>query len=360
MTNEAELHVGEDVWIQMLGILALVTGVFTAADYWPRVIRPPAPKPPVAAVETPAPGASGGVVRNGMLVVDARGEGGAFKTLGAALAAAKDGDSIVLKPGVYDEAVSISRSVVLSGAGTKASDVTLTSDGLRTVSAASGRVFLKLLTVSNRATADSAVAIEVSGASLVLEQFSVQAARDGVRVRDGQLDATDGQFEAGRGVVLQGRARASLMRANVAGGSTGVVVEGMGDLRIESSDLRAGGSAVDAGQFAKVRMSEVAITDCGAAGVAARSGAELRISRSRITDNKGCGISVDGAAVVLEHVRFERDRCGVGFLGAGSLESVQSEYARLELGPLAIKPGRERDVVVKGSGNVGLDIPERK
>lgn len=357
MTHDAELHVSEDVWMQMLAILALVSGVFTAADYWPRLIPPPVRGP-----EAPATPASPqtGIARNGMLVVGAKGEGGAFKTLAAAIEAAKEGDSIVVQPGVYDEAVSISKPVVISGAGTKAADVTVTSDGLRTVTVTSSRVFLKLLTVSNRSTAESAAAIEVSGASLVLEQFSVAAARDGVLVRDAQLDASDGAFEAGRGVVLQGRSKAGLLRANVSGGSTGIAVEGMGDLRVEGSDLRAGGSAVEAGQFAKVRMSEVSITNCGGAGVAARSGAELRISRSRITDNKGCGISVDGAAVTLEHVRLERDRCGVGFLGAGSLESVQSEYARLELGPLAIKPGRERDVVVKGSGNIGLDIPERR
>ncbi|MBI4349735.1 MAG: right-handed parallel beta-helix repeat-containing protein [Elusimicrobia bacterium] len=358
MSAAEEVHVSEDVWMQMLAILALVSGIFTAADYWPRLRGGAGPAPVAPPVTQPGPVApTAPPVRGGMLVVDAKGGEGVFATLAAAIEAAGDGDTVVIRPGVYNEAVTISRSVVLSGAGTKPGDVTLTSEALRTVAAGRGRVYLKLMTVANRSTAESAAAIEVSGGSLVIEQFAVAAARDGIRVRDGQIDASDGTLEAGRGAVLEGRSRASLLRVNVSGGTTGAAIEGMGELRVESSDLRAGGSAIEAGQFSKVRLSEVSITNCGGAGVAARSGAEVRISRSRLTDNKGCGVSVDGAGLILEHVRFERDRCGVGFLGAGSLESVNSEYSRLELGPLAIKPGRERDVVVKGSGNIGLDIP---
>ncbi|MBI5201125.1 MAG: right-handed parallel beta-helix repeat-containing protein [Elusimicrobia bacterium] len=362
MSAESELSVTEDVWMQMLALLAAVTGVFTAADLWPKLIKPPAePLAAVAAPAAPSPAPPRPRAPGEALIVNGTGGGPYYKTIAQALAAASEGSTILIQPGVYDQGVVIDRSITLVGGGTKPSDVTLTSsDAPVTLTLASGRVFIKNLVVSSPKDTEFAASLQIDGGSAVLEQVSIAASRAGVRVRSGQLDANDSFFEAGRGIVLEGRGRASLLRTSVTAGSTGIAILGMGELRVESSELRAGGSAIEAGQFAKVRLSEVSITGCGGAGIAARSGAELNISRSKITDNKGCGVSVDGASVVLDNVLFARERCGVGFLGAGSLESVRSEYSKLELGPLAIKPGRERDVVVKGSGNVGLDIPERK
>lgn len=358
MNANPELRLAEDVWVQMLAILALVSGAFTAADLLPRFRTPHGAPPRPAAPAPPVPGARAG---GGPLIVDARGGAEAgFAGLGQALAAAKDGDSIILKPGVYDEAVTVSKSVVITGAGAKPSDVTLTFDGPRTLTVTAGRVFLKQVALANRSTLDGSAAAEVAGGSLVLEQFEVAAAKDGIRLKDGELDASYGSIQAGRGLLALGRSKVSLLKVDVSAGRSGVSIDGMGELRVESSELKASGSAVEAAQFAKVRMSEVAVTQCGANAVTARSGAEVRITRSRLADNKGCGVGIDGGSVTLERVRLERNRCGVGFLGAGSLESLQSEYSRLELGPLAIKPGRERDVVVKGSGNIGLEIPEKK
>lgn len=365
MSANNELRAVEDPWMQMLAILAVVSGTFTAMKYIP-LRRPAAPEvaPTSSSQATPGSGAGAQVAnpatpRAGPWVVDARGGPDVqFTTLGGAVAAAKDGDSIVVRPGVYNESVAIPKSVVVTGLGTSASQVQLTSQGARTVSVNAGRVFLKGLTVTN--TSATGAALEVAGGSLVLEQVTASSAGDAVVVRDAELEASNATIEGRVGLLLLGRAKAGLTHATVSARAAGIRVEGMGDARVENAQLKASqGSAVEASQFGKVRLTDVALSGSGGAAVTIRSGAEARILRSKISDNRGCGVSVDGASVFVERVRFSRQRCGVGFLGPGTLETVESEYSDLELGPLAIKPGREREVTVRGSGNVGLTIPGR-
>lgn len=361
MSANNELRVAEDPWMQMLMILAVVSGVFTALKYGPEFRRPgqAAPPAPVApGTSAPVGGPAAPAQRAGPWVVDARGGPDVqFTTLGAAVAAARDGDSIVVRPGAYSESVSISKSLVLTGLGTSASQVQLTSQGGRTLSISAGRVFLKTLTVTNTG---GGAAVEVTGGSAVLEQVTAGASGEAALVRDAELEASNSTLEGRIGLAVLGRSRATLTRVTVSAREAGVRVDGMGDVRIESAQLKASlGSAVDAGQFGKVRLTDSALSGSGGAAVLVKSGAEVRILRSKISENRGCGVSIDGASAFVERVRFTRQRCGVGFLGPGTLETLDSEYSELELGPLAIKPGREREVTVRGSGNIGLVIPGR-
>ncbi|MBI4423992.1 MAG: hypothetical protein HY554_09710 [Elusimicrobia bacterium] len=336
----------EDVWFQVLALLALVSGLFVAARWLPGG----GPAGSAAAPSAPARPAPPG---RGPWTV---GKDGAFATVAAAVAAAGEGDTIVLQPGVYAESLELSKGVSLSGGGASRELVQLASAGARTLRVAGVRVRLRGVTIVN--TAAEGVAVEVAEGSLVLEKSAVSAAGLGVLLRDSELEAADSALEGRLALSVEGRSSASLLRVKASASAAGIRVEGnQADLRLERTEVRgARGSAIEASRFAKVRLTEVALSGSGQEGVAVRSGAEVRIVRSTLAENGGCGISVDGGSISLERVRLLRQRCGVAFLGAGSLEAVDSEFKDLQLGALAIRPGKEKDVVVRGSGNLGLDL----
>jgi hypothetical protein len=88
----------------------------------------------------------------------------------------------------------------------------------------------------------------------------------------------------------------------------------------------------------------------------------VRLSQVKIVDNRESGVRIDGGGkVFLEQVQVSRNRCGVGFTGLGTLESRNSQFSELALGAVAVKPGLEQSIIIRGSGNVGLKVPgERK
>ncbi|MCX5788288.1 MAG: right-handed parallel beta-helix repeat-containing protein [Elusimicrobia bacterium] len=296
----------EDVWMQVFALLAVASGLFVAADHF-AARAPAAPAPLAAAAQAGAATPAAGAPLAGPLLVDPRGAKGSLTTIAAAVQAAKEGDTIVLKPGVYNESVSVSKSLILSGSANTNDQVQWTSAESRTLTVAGGRVFLKGLTLTNTGGSEASAA-EVLQGSLVLEQAKVQAAGMAVSVRDAALEATDVVLQGRTAVSILGRSRASLLRATVTGGWTGLWVEGMSDVRVESSQLKgAQNSGVEAGRFAKVRMTEVSLAGSGQAAVQARGGADVRIERSRVSDNRGCGLSVENATATIERVRFERE-----------------------------------------------------
>jgi hypothetical protein len=147
------------------------------------------------------------------------------------------------------------------------------------------------------------------------------------------------------------------------GQETAVWAEGGGtEVRLEGSRIQdSRGTGLEASRFALVRLEDVTLSGNVGAAVVVDSGAEIRITRAKIVDNRDCGVRVGGGGKVrLEQVRLTRDRCGVGFVGLGTLEAHNSQFEELALGAVAVKPGLERGVTIRGSGNVGLKIPGQK
>ena len=64
--------------------------------------------------------------------------------------------------------------------------------------------------------------------------------------------------------------------------------------------------------------------------------------------------------IALERVSISRDRCGVEFLGPGTLEAWNSRFSNLPLGAVSIKPGLGDRVVIRHSGNIGLPEPKAR
>ncbi|MBI5244984.1 MAG: hypothetical protein HY922_15065 [Elusimicrobia bacterium] len=382
MSRSNEPRVWEDVWFQVFSLIAIVSGVFTAHYYMrqggllslPGLLRPapasPAPAPEDEIPFTEAPSASpapatppaasaAGPKTPGRWIVDPRmGAGADCASLTAALAGARDGDAITLRPGIYREGVHISKSVAITGGGSAPDQVQLTHAGPQTVAVYGAQVALKNLSLSNTGSRGYWV-VTVMKAGLSLSDVGVRSDGQGVRVMDGTLEASGGELDARIALAVEGKSRATLIGAALSGTEAGVVAGGEGAaVRIEKSKLQeCGGPAVEASRFAKVMLSEVFASRNSQAVVFVRSGAEVRVSRSTFTDNRDCGARIDGGVLVLESVALMRGRCGVAFIGAGSLDAKGSEFSALELGALAIRPGLEKEIVVRGSGNTGLRIP---
>ena len=79
------------------------------------------------------------------------------------------------------------------------------------------------------------------------------------------------------------------------------------------------------------------------------------------TGNGECGAYIEeNGKLVLEKVTLTRNKCGVGFAGAGTLEARNNKFADNSLGAVAVSPLQGDKAVITGSGNSGLLVPGEK
>ena len=91
------------------------------------------------------------------------------------------------------------------------------------------------------------------------------------------------------------------------------------------------------------------------------SGAEVRVAKSQLTGNGECGAYIEeNGKLVLEKVTLTRNKCGVGFAGAGSLEVRGNKFADNSLGAIAVSPLQGDKAMITGAGNSGLLVPGEK
>lgn len=337
----------EDPWLQVFTLVALISGVFMAHD-----IRSPAtiPLPAAPSAEGSRPKSPAGWVVDPRLGPDAD-----CSTIAQAASLASDGDQILLKPGTYKGPLSFSKSVALVGTGGSRDKIWL--DGGIAVNG--GRVSLRNVTISGGPS--SAWAASVTRGRLVLEDSQVKSRTGGVRVFQSEVEIIGSRIDAKRGLSAEGDSRVVLKRAEFSGGAPAVSAAGAGvDLRVEScSFIGSLGPAVQATGFSRVRLIGVRATGGMAPAIMAVSGAEVDVTDSTLSDNRQCAISIGGGMVKLTRVLLERNRCGVSFTDAGTLEAWDSRFLDHDIGPLAVKPGIERLITLRGAGNKGLDIPGR-
>jgi len=91
------------------------------------------------------------------------------------------------------------------------------------------------------------------------------------------------------------------------------------------------------------------------------SGAEVRVSNSKLTNNGECGGYIEeNGKLVLEQVTLTRNKCGVGFAGAGTLEARGNKFADNSMGAIAVSPLQGDKAIITGAGNTGLLVPGEK
>jgi len=392
MSNDPKMSVFEDVWMQVFILLLIVSGVFSLhymlrpAQALPPVLTSalPAAAPPVqasapqeappeparqaipaAAEPQPEPAVEKTAAPKvpGRWVVGKEGGPGVnCASLGDAVARAADGDSIVVQPGSYEVSVLASKSLTISGGGSSPDAVELTNSLGPTFAIAGGRVLMQNLTIANTSEVDY-WALSVSRAALVLRNVNVKAASKGVKVQGADLDASDCEFEASSGLAVSGKSKVKLAGVSVTGSVIGISVQdSLADLQLDDSHISGGGGVglrVSDGAWA--RVSGTTVSGNRYAGVMVASGAEIRVSKSQLTGNGECGAYIEeNGKLVLEKVTLTRNKCGVGFAGAGTLEVRGNKFADNTMGAIAVSPLQGDKAIITGSGNSGLLVPGEK
>lgn len=249
-------------------------------------------------------------------IVDAHGRAD-FTTIGAAITAARPGDRILVRPGLYQEVLVIDKPLELLGDGPVA-DVVVQArdDNVVRFAANIGRV-----------------------ANLTLRQLSGSAAWSGVAISQGrlELEGCDIVSRAGSGVIVRSGADPRLRRNSIhdcRGNGVFVYDDGLGTL--EDNDIGANGYpgiSIKAGGNPTLRRNQihdgaaagVLVLDGGLgmfedndivgnthAGVQIRTGGNPTLRRNRIHDGKAGGVYVyDNGRGVFE----DNDIAGNAYAG---------------------------------------------
>lgn len=398
MSTGNKMSVFEDVWLQVLTLLLIVSGIFSLhfmlrpaqalqpalpaslpaalpaavqpapATGTPTVDAQPAPAraaaPAAVAGPNAAPGEKFAAPRTpGRWVVGNDGDPAInCASLGDAVARAADGDSIVVRPGTYEVSVLTSKSLTISGGGRTPGEVELTNPINPTFAISGGRMVMQNLTIANNSQVDY-WALSVSQAALVLRNVNIRSSGKGLRLLDSELEATDCAVEAGTAVFISGKSRAKLTGVALTGRVIGISLQDtLADLQLENSRISGGGGAgIRVSDGAWARILGTAISGNRYAGIMVASGAEVRVSRSQLTGNGECGAYIEeNGKLVLEKVTLTRNKCGVGFAGAGSLEVRGNKFADNTLGAVAVSPLQGDKALITGGGNSGLLVPGEK
>lgn len=391
MSNDPKMSVLEDVWMQVFTLLLIVSGVFSlhymlrpaqaaqpllpaelpaaALPVQARVPLAEAPEParqvPAAAAPLPAaePEKPAAPKTPGRWVVGKDGAPGVnCASLGAAVASAADGDSIVVQPGSYEVSVLTSKSLTISGGGSSPDAVELTNSLNPTFAIAGGRMVMQNLTVANTSDAEY-WALSVARAALVLRNVNVKSSGKGVKVQGADLDAADCEFDASAGLSVSGKSKVKLTGVSITGRVVGISAQdSLADLQLDDSHISGGGGVglrVSDGAWA--RVSGTTISGNRYAGIMVASGAEVRVAKSQLTGNGECGAYIEeNGKLVLEKVTLTRNKCGVGFAGAGTLEVRGNKFADNSMGAIAVSPLQGDKALITGSGNSGLLVPGEK
>ncbi|MGO2665451.1 right-handed parallel beta-helix repeat-containing protein, partial [Mycetocola reblochoni] len=291
------------------------------------------------------------------------------QTIASALAAARDGDIVSIRPGVYPESLLVDRSVTLSGVG-DAGGVRIEPVAGAAVRSRAGVARISGITVA-RASGD--VAVDVESGALSLDECVVEAATEvAVVVRaDARLAVTGSRlgnssgagvlvFEGGAAelagtrlsgvattaLVVRGPSEAQLDDVRISGCDGGVLVADGARLVVTASRIDgAGGAAATVEGGGRLEMSDVGIGD-GAVGVLAGSGAEVTLTDVRMDGLGAQGVvGMGGAVIALERV----------IVADGAAHAVQLvEDARLDADSCRFTDAGHDAVVVSGTSALRL------
>jgi hypothetical protein len=231
-----------------------------------------------------------------------------FRCLREALAAARDGDRILLRAGVHNglgESVEVSRRVLIEGEGggggggkhAAVIDQRANAPTFRVTAAGATLCGFELDQVGFR----EALLVTSPGAgagSRSKGPASRFPGNAGLELARGALlmDLTV-KCSGDDGVHVSGHAAPRFVRCALGGKRAGLRAAGAAAPRLDACALEGcGEQGVAAQELAAVTLADCVIKDCGAEGVMAMSGASARLERCVITGCKGPGADASGAA----------------------------------------------------------------
>ncbi len=388
MSENRDISVIADVWVQVFTLLLIVSAVFslhyllaappaaappaapaaaegTAPDPAPQAAPQPAPAAaapaatPAAPVSAAAPAAASPADRVQWVVSK---ESEKRTTLGSVIAMARDGDTILVQPGRYDVSALIGKSLTITGGGASPAEVELTHAFSPTLSVNGGDLTLRNLTIGNTATLEHWT-LSISRGKLNMRGVRLKSSVKGLKAVDSSVEASDCEFDAETAVFVSGRSNARFSDVSLTGSYIGLRVEdGTAEVLLEDSIVSKGGTGIVAAGGARVEIKGTTVSGHTAYALAAGSGAEIRVKDSSLTENADCAAFIhdtDGR-VVLEKVLLRRNKCGVQFAGKGSLDVRLSRFRDNSMGAVALSPLQGDLAVITGHGNEGFTVPGEK
>ena len=293
-----------------------------------------------------------------------------YRTIGDAISAARDGDVISVRPGVYPESILLDRDVTLSGSGWPG-DVRVESAGEAVL-----RVAVEHAEVSGIEFAHSGgeVAVDVRSGALHLDECVVAAdsevavvARKGAQLRAGDTTVRN---PGGAGVLVFDGARAeltgctftsvgttavvarsggapSLVDCVVTGAKGAVLVadRGVGELRgCRISDIT--GTAIVVEEHGELTATDTDVSDVDGVAVLSAGGSRPVLRDCRVRDTTAQAI------VVVQNASVELDRVTVDGARGHAVQVLDGSTADLSE---CVLTGTGHDAVVAGAdGTVRL------
>ncbi len=297
-------------------------------------------------------------------VVDASGQGDET-TIAAALNRARDGATIHIRPGTYQESLTISRPVQLVGIAEDGQQPVLASAGGPCVTlAAVARISQLTLRAGSAPDRKDAACLDVLAGPAAIEGVRIFAASGGgVLVRNGaELRIVDTSVNGG-GVVVTASARMTMSGGEILdAGRSGIIARGGAALDLSGTKISGSGEAgLLLAEGAAARVAAAAISQSGTSGVEIRSGASAMITDSVIARARQAGI------YILDAGSAEIDRTQVAGSGLSGLivaasgevkvdDSVFAENREHGVLLLELTSGRIANNQMVGNGGHGVAI----
>ena len=217
----------------------------------------------------------------GQLLVSADGSA-SFRTIQGAIDAAAYGDTIVVRPGVYEEQLDLKTGTTVRGSGVGATILRFAYGYEPLVSARNvSQCVVEDITLERAPSLLSAEVVSVSNASLTFNRCRVEGGSVGIDIRG----------SAGRVVFTQGMITGNAAQGVLAGDGTSLEL-----LDTEISGNMGGG--VTARNAEQLRLVRVVISGNHASGVSISGATDADLSECTVSMNTGSGWDLSGDATV--------------------------------------------------------------
>jgi beta-lactamase regulating signal transducer with metallopeptidase domain len=265
---------------------------------------PPAPADGTAAA--PAAGGPFTVAKDGSAP---------FDSIAKAIEAAKEGATVRIGPGVYEEALTLSRPLTLEGAGPEKTSI-VSGDPSFDPQMVETEVRAKLRDLKTDEE-KKAFMEEMRKKFLPRPAILVEGAK-GVEIRGlkASLRGKSAEGSVGPGAVIEFKnASGAVVKAIVAGSpGSGIVIGEGSDVEVRDSlvaGVRGTGIAVG-GREARARISGCDVRSCYHRGITIGRGCDAAVERCRISGSAWHGIRYDDASpLVAGNVIFRNERFGI-------------------------------------------------
>ena len=308
------------------------------------------------------------------------GDGGDFRSIGAAVSAATAGSRIRVRAGTYAEALILDRDVEIVADP----EATLEGPAGGTVTVLGGSVRIDGLAIRSRPAGlgrrllgrlgkgEQVSVVLVSGGSLEMARCDISGVEETlVFVLDtGRCTLVECRIHDGRegGVFVCGvdaASQAHLERCELSGfGGEAITVARGGTAFVSGGSLSGARTGLSVGAGGRAELHGVRVTDCRGGANALEEGAVLVVSQGQINDCADEGLAVSGGGrAEIRDTDIRRTSRGISVDGAGS--SAIAFDARVREGDVGISVADGAHAEIEGcrverSGRVGILVADRE